>query len=68
MTKQDFINIMNEEGVIFDREGWDSISIVVIVGLVNAHFDDVRMTFIDLSKMDTIDDIIKFIGEDKFDG
>ena len=77
MKKQEFISILetefnvdahifNTETVLTEIPDWDSMSILIIMSLVDEHFG-VAITADDFTKIRTISDLFNKIGDSHFE-
>ncbi|MRX67937.1 hypothetical protein SAMN06265349_105313 [Flavobacterium resistens] len=57
---------INETSILKDLDEWDSMTEMVLIGLVNEEFS-VRLNHDDIEKISTVDSLIEIIGFDKFD-
>ncbi len=56
---------LNETSVLFDIQGWDSMSILVIMTIVDENFG-ITLSADDFTTIDTIKDLEEKIGAENF--
>ena len=78
MKKQEFFALLatefnvdddtiNESTVLTEIPDWDSMSILVVMSLVDERFE-ITLSANDFTKINKVSDLISFIGKEKFDG